>query len=185
MSINALIHRDFTITGTNPMIEIFSDRMEILNPGTLLPSVKVERLIDAAPESRNELFAKLMRRMRICEERGSGIDKALFAIEVYGLPPVKFINGEHAFKAILYSPKSFKQMSPEERLDACLQHCCLRYYVAGDPMTNASFRRRLGLKDSQYTLTWRVIDAAMERKWVRPRDPSGSKKYASYVPYWV
>lgn len=183
---NALIHRDFSMTGMNPMVEIFSDRIEISNPGVLLPSVKIERLIDTAPESRNELFAALMRRMGICEERGSGIDKALFAVEVFGLPPVKFVNGPSSFKAILYSPKSFKQMSQGERLDACLQHGCIRYYVANDPMTNASFRRRLGLKDSQYTLAWKVIDAAIERKWIKPRDSkSKSRKYASYIPYWA
>ena len=183
---NALIHRDFSMVGMNPMVEIFSDRMEISNPGVLLPSVKIERLIDATPESRNELFAALMRRMGICEERGSGIDKALFAVEVFGLPPVKFLNGPNSFKAILYSPKSFKQMSQEERLDACLQHCCIRYYVASDPMTNASFRKRLGLKDSQYTRAWKVIDSAIERKWIKPRDlNSKSRKYASYVPYWA
>ena len=183
---NALIHRDFSITGTNPTVEIFSDRLEITNPGALLPSIKVERLIDMAPESRNELFARLMRRLGICEERGSGIDRALLEVEVYGLPPVKFVNGPNAFKAILHSPKHFKQMTPDERLNACLQHCCLRYYVANDPMTNASFRKRLGLKDTQYTLVWRVIAAAMERKWIKPRDPKGrSRKYAAYVPYWA
>ena len=183
---NALIHRDFSITGTNPMVEIFSDRMEITNPGSLLPSIKIERLIDVSPESRNELFAKLMRRMRICEERGSGIDRALVEIELYGLPPVKFINGPNSFKVVLYSPKSFKQMMPEERLDACLQHCCIRHYVANNPMTNASLRKRLGLRDNQYSLAWRVIDMAMARKWVKPRDPRNkSKKYAAYIPYWA
>ena len=87
--------------------------MEITNPGVLLPSIRLERLIDMAPESRNESFAALMHRLGICEERGSGIDKALFAVVVYGLPPVKFVNGPNAFKAILYSPRTFKQMSPD------------------------------------------------------------------------
>ena len=183
---NALIHRDFSIAGMNPMVEIFSDRMEISNPGGLLPSIKIERLIDAAPESRNELFAALMRRLGVCEERGSGIDKALFAVEVFGLPPVKFVNGSNSFKAVLYSPKTFKQMSQEERLDACFQHCCIQYYVANDPMTNASFRKRLGLKDSQYALAWKVIDSAIEKKRIKPRDlNSRSRKYASYIPYWA
>ncbi|MBI4398702.1 MAG: putative DNA binding domain-containing protein [Candidatus Omnitrophica bacterium] len=183
---NALIHRDFLMTGMNPMIEIFSDRMEITNPGTLLPSIRLERLIDMAPESRNESFAALMRRLGICEERGSGIDKALFAVEVYGLPPVKFVNGPNAFKAILYSPKTFKQMSPDERLEACLQHCCISYYVAQKPMTNASFRKRLGLKDGQYVTAWRIIDTALEKKWIKPRDSKkGSRKYAAYIPFWA
>jgi len=182
---NALIHRDFSLTGMNPMVELFSDRMEITSPGILLPSVKIDRLIDSAPESRNELFAGLMRRMGICEERGSGIDKALFYVEVHGLPPIGFVEGTNVFKTILHSPKRFQQMLPEERLNACYQHCCLRY-VSGQPMTNASFRKRMGLKDTQYTLAWRVIDAAMDRKLIKPRDAkSQSRKYAAYVPVWA
>lgn len=42
------------------------------------------RFIDHAPRSRNELLADLMRRLGICEERGSGFDKVVF--EVQGCP---------------------------------------------------------------------------------------------------
>ena len=182
---NALVHRNFSLTGSNPMVEIFVDRMEIANPGGLLPSVKIDRLIGAAPESRNELFAALMRRMGICEERGSGIVKALFAVEVFGLPPVKFAEETNVFRAVLYSPKRFAQMLPEERLNACYQHCCLRY-VSGEPMTNASLRKRMGLKDAQYALAWRVIDAAIERQRIKPRGSGKqSRRYAAYVPFWA
>ena len=182
---NALIHRDFSITGTHPMVEIFSDRIEITSPGQLLPTVSVERLIDSTPESRNEILAGVMRRMGICEERGSGIDKALFAVEVYGLPPIEFVNGPNMFKAILFNPKKFKSMSPPERLRACFQHCCLKY-VSGERMTNTTFRKRLGLKDSQYALAWKIIDSAIELKLIKPYEMAGaSRKYASYVPYWA
>ena len=181
---NALIHRDFSITSTNPMIEIFSDRIEITNPGTLLPSVKIERIIDTALESRNEVLAAFMRRAGICEERGSGIDKALFAVEFYGLPPIDFVEGPHFFKAVLYSPRSFKQMSLDERLRACYQHCCLKY-VSNERMTNASFRKRLGLKEGQYPLAWKVITTAIEKGLIRSGNPKGrSRKFAHYVPYW-
>jgi predicted HTH transcriptional regulator len=183
---NALIHRDFTITNTNPMVEIFSDRMEILNPGRLLPTVKVDRLIDAVPESRNELFAGLMRRMGVCEERGSGIDKALFAVEVYGLPPVKFIEEGNFFKVILYAPRTLRQMTLEERLRACYQHCCLKHVSGGEKMTNTSFRKRLALKDAQYALAWRIIDTALEQNIIKPVNPeSKSRKYAAYIPFWA
>lgn len=182
---NALIHRDFSIMGTHPMVEIFSDRIEIMNPGTLLPTVSIDRIIDSAPESRNEILASLMRRMGICEERGSGIDKALFAIEVYGMPPIEFINGPNMFKAVLYSPRTFKSMSPNERLRACYQHCCLKY-VSGERMTNTTFRKRLGLKDNQYSIAWRVIDSAIEQGLIKLTDlKSRSRKYASYVPFWA
>lgn len=52
---NALIHQDFAVTGAGPMVEIFSDRMEITNPG--VPLVDVSRLLDSPPRSRNEALA--------------------------------------------------------------------------------------------------------------------------------
>ena len=67
---NALIHQDFFVSGAGPMIEIFADRIEIGNPGT--PLVATERFVDSPPRSRNEALASLMRRIGICEERGSG-----------------------------------------------------------------------------------------------------------------
>ena len=167
------------------MAEIFSDRMEISNPGTLLPTVKIERIIDSAPESRNEMFASLMRRLGVCEERGSGIDKALFAVEMYGLPPIDFVEGPNAFKAILYKPRSFKHMSQEERLRACYQHCCLKY-LSNEYMTNSSLRKRLGLRDGQYPIVWRIIDLAIDRRFIKPADmASKSKRFARYTPAWA
>ncbi len=70
---NALIHQDFTITGAGPMVEIFDDRIEVTNPG--LPLVDTLRFVDTSPRSRNESLASLMRRIGICEERGSGWDR--------------------------------------------------------------------------------------------------------------
>jgi predicted HTH transcriptional regulator len=51
------------------------DRIEITNPGE--PLVDPQRFVDSPPKSRNEVLASLMRRFRICEERGSGIDKVI------------------------------------------------------------------------------------------------------------
>jgi predicted HTH transcriptional regulator len=47
-------------------------------------------LKDTPPRSRNESLASLMRRFRICEERGSGIDKVVFLVELYQLPAPLF-----------------------------------------------------------------------------------------------
>ena len=88
---NALIHQDFSIPGTGPVIEIFEKRIEITNSGT--PLVDVRRIIDNPPKSRNEKLASLMRRLRMCEELGSGWDKIVSSCEFAQLPaPASFIN---------------------------------------------------------------------------------------------
>ena len=101
---NALIHQDFTIRGSGPMIEIFDDRIEVSNPGKLLPTKKIDRLIRTTPESRNEILAAAFRRYNICEERGAGFEKAIAAIEWFGLPPLKFLETENSFRVIMYAP---------------------------------------------------------------------------------
>lgn len=73
---NALIHQDFTVSGQGPMIEIFQNRIEFLNPG--MPLVDPLRFLDTPPRSRNEAIASLMRRLGFCEEGGTGIDKVDF-----------------------------------------------------------------------------------------------------------
>ncbi len=68
---NAPIHQDSTIGGASTMVEIYSDRVKISNPGK--PLIKTKRFIDDYI-SRNENLARAMRRMGICEEKSSGID---------------------------------------------------------------------------------------------------------------
>ena len=69
------------------MIEIYSDRIEISNPGQ--PLISVERFIDEY-QSRNDSHADIMRRLGICEEKGSGMDTTIFSIELFQLPPLRF-----------------------------------------------------------------------------------------------
>ena len=102
---NALIHQDFSITGAGPMIEIFDDRIEFTNPGE--PLVDTQRFLDTPPISRNEALASLMRRVRICEERGSGIDKVAFQVEYYQLPAPLFEVPPGFTRVVLFFPQGF------------------------------------------------------------------------------
>ena len=182
---NALIHQDFTIRGSGPMIEIFEDRIEISNPGKLLPTKKIDRLIRTTPESRNEVLAAAFRRYNICEERGSGFEKAVRAIELYGLPPLKFQETENSFKVIMYSPKKFADMSVQERIEACYQHSVIQYF-GNEGMTNASLRQRFGMHDKQASQISRLIKDAIDTGRIKQKDPeNGSKKFTIYLPYWA
>ena len=180
---NALIHQDFHITGSGSTVEMFSDRMEITNPG--VPLIDTLRFIDEPPKSRNEQLVGLMRRMAICEERGSGIDKVIFHIELFQLPAPDFRVSEESTIAVLYGPREFGQMNREERIRACYQHACLQY-VSGKHMTNASLRKRLGIKDDNYPTALKIIKDALKLGLIRSRiEKMGSKKNSSYVPFWA
>lgn len=180
---NALIHQDFRETGTGLLFEIFEDRIEISNPGK--PIINTLRFIDHPPKSRNEKLASLMRRMNICEERGSGIDKVINEVELYQLPAPNFIDGDNFLRVIIYSYKTLRQMTRDDKIRACYQHCCLKY-VAGDLMTNQSLRERFQIEERNYSTVSRIIADTIEIGLVKDYDPKGrSKKYAKYVPIWA
>ena len=114
---NALIHQDFLIRGAGPTVEIFDTRIEITNPGS--PLIEPLRFIDQPPRSRNERLAGLMRRMNICEERGTGVDKVIISIELHQLPAPDFRNPGENTAAVLFAPGAFRRwngMSGFERV---------------------------------------------------------------------
>jgi ATP-dependent DNA helicase RecG len=181
--VNALIHQDFALAGTGPMVEIFSNRIEITNPG--IPLIGTLRFIDEPPRSRNEKLASTMRRLGFCEERGSGIDKVIFEAEYYQLPAPDFQSTPVHTRAILYAAKPFSRMTHEDRIRACYQHACL-CYVSGREMTNSTLRKRFGLESQNAATASRIIYETTEEGLIRPKQVKNkSRKYAKYVPFWL
>lgn len=178
---NALIHQDFRVRGAGPMIEIFAGRIEITNPGELIPDP--QRLIDAPPRSRNEELAALMRRMKYCEERGSGIDKVVNEVERSHLPPPLFESKESSTRVTLFGPKELSEMTHPEKLRACYQHACL-LHESGKMLTNASLRERLNADD--VSAVSRIIrDALNDGLIVDAHPESKSKRTKAYLPFWA
>lgn len=180
---NAIIHQDFSIKGSSTMIEIFDNRIEITNPGK--PLIDPLRFIDHSPESRNEILARFMRRLNICEERGSGIDKVVFECEFNQLPPHETIVGDNYTRIILNGIKDFKKMDKQDKIRACYLHACLKY-VSGEIMTNQSLRERFGIEEHNYSIASRIIADTKEKGLIRDYDSENkSRTYAKYLPYWV
>jgi len=165
------------------MVEIFSDRIEISNPGS--PLIDTLRFIDHLPQSRNEKLAALMRRMNICEERGSGIDKVIYNIEIFQLPAPNFIADENFLNVILYGPKTLRQMDKYDKIRACYQHCTLKF-VSGEYMTNQSLRMRFNIQENNYPTASRIIADTISEGLIKDYGTGKkSKKYAKYIPFWA
>ncbi len=179
---NALIHQDLTMTGTGPMVEIFSDRLEVTNPG--VPLVDARRFVDMPPQSRNETLASMMRRIGICEERGSGWDKIGFQIELHQLPAPEVQVTPHHTKVILFGHRPLMKMDKEDRVRAVYLHACLRW-ITQEPMTNSSIRTRFGIEAKNSATATRLIGEAVAAGMVAPYDAHASRKLMRYVPYWA
>jgi len=179
---NALIHQDFFVTGAGPMVELFADRLEVTNPGE--PLVAADRFVDAPPRSRNEALASLMRRMGICEERGSGVDKVVSQTESYQLPAPLFEVPVGSTRAVLFAHRPLTEMDRSERLRACYQHACLRY-VLRQPMTNSSLRDRFGIEAKNAAIASRLIRDALDEGVLVLEDEGAAKSERRYLPWWA
>jgi len=176
---NAIIHQDFSIRWAWPVIEIFSNRIEITNPWT--PLIDLDRIIDFPPKSRNEDLSALMRRFWFCEESGSWVDRALKNIELYQLPAPKFeIYDDSFFKVTLYAPKELKLMTEEDKVRTCYQHCVLKYLSQEDKMTNSSLRERLEIPESNYPAASKIIKLTLNKNKIKSWERS-----KEYIPHWA
>lgn len=174
---NALIHQDISISGAGPMIEIFDNRIEITNTGE--PLIDTERFIDHPPRSRNEDMASFMRQVGVCEEGGTGVDRALISIALYQLPAPSFEKFDNFTKVTLYAHKDLKDMTLDDKIRACFQHCVLKY-VEKSKMTNATLRERLNIGEKNYPAASAIIRATMKKGLIKE-----SEKPKEYIPVWA
>ena len=179
---NVMVHQDFSITGMPLTIEIFSNRIVFTNPGSLLNDAN--RLIDLPPHSRNETLAQAMLQVDLCERRGSGYDRAVEGIESMCLPPYKVEAGENYTRVTIYQKKSFKEMTPKERLIACYQHACI-LFEKGEEMNNQSLRERFELDKNKSSVASRIIAEAVAKELLKPaHEENEAKKFSTYIPYY-
>ena len=179
---NMCIHQDMTMKGSSLLIEVFDNRIEFTNPGSLL--VDVMRIVDNPPRSRNEKLAALMRRFNICEEAGTGWDKMVKECELMNVPSPKVIRYEENTRVVVYAKRPFNAMTMEEKVWACYLHACIQY-LTQQPCTNTTVRTRFGLSPTQQSQASRLIKECVERKLIKPLDPETAPKHMSYVPIWV
>lgn len=177
---NALIHQDFTISGAGPLVELFNNRLEITNPGKSL--VQTDRMIDLPPRSRNEALASLMRRMKFCEEQGTGLDKVIISIEIHQLPAPKFQELNDAMRVVLFAPRSFAEMTVVERVRACYQHSIIKY-LEGSKMKNNTLCERFGIDKKNAAQASLVIKKALEMGVIKVADPEYPR--GGYEPIWA
>jgi predicted HTH transcriptional regulator len=180
---NAMIHQDFDMSGTGPMVEIFDDRLEVSNPG--VPLIEPLRFLDHSPRSRNETLADLMRRVGICEERGSGFDKVVTDLEFFQLPAPDVRTDATHTRVVLFAHQELSKMNKKDKVRACYLHSCL-LQVSNRIMTNTTLRERFKIAEDDYPVASRIIRDTLKSGLVKLEDPSSkSKKHARYVPYWA
>ena len=97
--LNAVVHREYAFSGST-IINLFSDRLEIISLGGLVLGMSLEAAMLGASQARNEKLASLFYRMKLIEAYGTGISKIMSCYKGLPVQP-KFENVEGAFRVIL------------------------------------------------------------------------------------
>ena len=179
---NLIVHQDFSVKGSNPMVEIYENRVEFSNPGA--PINEANRLLDLPPISRNEALANLFRKMHLVESRGSGIDKIVITLELDQLPAPDISARENNTIVTLYERKSLHEMNDRERINAIFYHTA-RLFMENSFMTNKTVRTRFGLRDNQSALATKAISLAVKTGLIKPYDENAGNKFMQYIPFWA
>jgi ATP-dependent DNA helicase RecG len=97
--LNAIVHRDYSFSGST-FINLYSDRIEMISLGGLVPGLSLEAAMLGASQPRNERLAALFYRMKLIEAYGTGISKIISCYKGLPVQPM-FENVEGAFRVVL------------------------------------------------------------------------------------
>lgn len=143
--INAVVHRDYSFHTENMPIQInmFTDRIEITNPGGLYGRLTVDDLGKIQPDTRNPNIAKALELLKVTENRYSGIPTIKKSMREANLPDPVFINERGCFKVILYNSKNVEERRSADPIKAVLDFCI-------EPRALVEIQNYLGFKSLSY-----------------------------------
>ena len=105
--VNAIIHRDYAVIGSEIHIDIYDDRIEIYSPGGMFDGsfIQEQNIMEISSLRRNPIIADLFNRIHLMERRGSGLKKIISSykntINYTQEKEVEFKSTQKDFKVIL------------------------------------------------------------------------------------
>ncbi|MER5964469.1 ATP-binding protein [Streptomyces sp. NPDC002057] len=190
--VNALVHRDLSpgSRGTQVQVEMYPDRLRILNSGGLFGALDITRLGEEGRSSaRNSLLMKLLEDVTVpgedrtvCENRGSGIRAMNIAFRQAGMSPPRFVDRTTSFEVImpnhtLLDDDTVTWLTALGREGLRDSQCiALSLMRRGEVLDNSKYRSATGLNDSR-TATFELQDL-VARELV---DQSGTRGGARYT----
>lgn len=178
--LNALIHRDYSVYTENMPIQmtLFSDRLEIRNPGGLYGRLTLDQLGKIQPDTRNPFLVTTMEALGKTENRYSGIPRIRRAMEEAGLPEPVFSDYRGEFSICLYNRYPETVAAVAEGKQAIDEKGLLEFCKT--PRSRKEITEYLGVSSGQYALRRYLIplvDAGMIRMTIPQRPKSPKQRY--------
>ncbi|AFU69555.1 ATP binding protein with AAA and HATPase domains [Psychroflexus torquis ATCC 700755] len=183
---NAVIHRDYSLTGKDIKIAIFDDKLEITSPGKLLPTVDFNDMDAGQSDVRNKVLAPVFKRLGIIEQWGNGLQ--LIADDLNAYPEIELAWKEAgiAFRVSFikknYQAQLESQLELRHELEHELQHESLFSKTLQIVATKTSATKEIALALGQKNISGylkKVIGKLLEQQlieWTIPETPKSSKQ---------
>lgn len=182
--LNALVHRDYSFHTEGKPIQLvmYSDRMEIINPGGLYGRLTVDQLGQAQPDTRNPALVTAMETLGKTENRYSGIPTIRHAMKESSLPAPLFIDTRGTFKVILYNNTeelTVPQTADKREADISDEKGLLEF--CRTPRSRSEIVDYLAIASKQYALR-RYLDPLVHAGAIRMTKPDAPRsKDQQYV----
>lgn len=170
--LNALVHRDYSFhtEGMPIRLTIFSDRLEIQNPGGLYGRLTLDMLGKIQPDTRNPVLATALEVLGVTENRYSGIPTIRRECKEYGLPDVVFKNERGEFTVCFRKAVNADMLSEDQASD--LIKFCKK------PRTRKEIAKFLGLSSVTYAMN-KYVQPLIDKGQIKltvPEAPSSRKQ---------
>ncbi|MDO4508039.1 MAG: putative DNA binding domain-containing protein [Candidatus Saccharibacteria bacterium] len=179
---NIIAHQDLTINTMQPMIEIYSNRVEFVNPGA--PLIPTERFVDYPPQTRNMKMAEELYKVGICERRGSGWDKIAAETSEHGYSAPTPEVTKNTTRVILTQRKTLADMTNEERMWSIYIYACL-LWVKKQYLTNTHVRKLFNILDSNMSTASALLAQAVKTGLIVIFDEKSGTRSRKYLPKYA
>ena len=152
--LNALLHRDYSVYTENMPVQItmFSDRVEIRNPGGLYGRLTLDQLGKAQPDTRNPFLITAMEALGQTENRYSGIPRIRHTMEESGLPAPEFQDARGEFPVRLRN-RAQTEVHPAKRAEpGLLEQSRGLLNFCMEAKTRKEIAAFLGIRSTQYAI---------------------------------
>lgn len=179
---NMIMHPDFTDNSLHPMVEIFSDRIEFVNPGT--PIVPVTRFIDYPPCTRNQCIARELYKASISESRGSGWDKIAEESSLLGFSAPKPEALLNTTRVTITQQRSLADMSTEDRIWTIYIYTCW-LWTQHIYLTNSHVRKIFNIPDENMSTASALIAQVVKTGLIKAFDEKSGPRNRKYWPIYA
>jgi ATP-dependent DNA helicase RecG len=170
--INAACHRDYQSSG-NVQVSIFTNSLEILNPGLLPSTLTIESLKRRhSSKPRNRLIAEMLFKIKYIEKFGSGTTKMIRVCRESGVPEPEFCEQDEDFM-VTFRRSSVNVLLDQPQLLNERQKQVIEYLKTHESITSAELAQMAGCaertarKDLSKLVEWNAIESRKEGKITR------------------